>query len=90
MNRALEVDASCEFAYETLGTIEIQRQELPSPLDDFDNNVRSFRLLFVNQRGMQRSHCYLYHLLTSTPMRAPEEFGLDGPLCCNIWADARL
>ena len=27
MNKALEVDPKCEFAYETLGTIEIQRLE---------------------------------------------------------------
>jgi hypothetical protein len=25
INKALEVDKSCEFAFETLGTIEIQR-----------------------------------------------------------------
>ena len=28
INRALEIDEKCEFAYETLGTIEVQRGNL--------------------------------------------------------------
>ena len=38
LEKAIEVDDKCEFAYETLGTVEVQRGELLSLETIFFNN----------------------------------------------------
>ena len=37
---ALELDEKCEFAYETLGTIEVQRGNLKRAIELFDKELR--------------------------------------------------
>jgi import receptor subunit TOM70 len=39
INKAMEVDDKCEFAYETLGTIEIQRGHLDKAVDLFNRAI---------------------------------------------------
>ena len=38
-SRALDVDDKCEFAYETLGTIEVQRGNLKKAIDLFEKAI---------------------------------------------------
>ena len=39
ITKALEVDEKCEFAYETLGTIEVQRGNLKRAIELFDKAI---------------------------------------------------
>merc|ERR1712233_203633 len=39
LTKALEVDEKCEFAYETLGTIEVQRGNLKRAIELFDKAI---------------------------------------------------
>ncbi len=39
IRRALEIDDKCEFAYETLGTIEVQRGNLKPAIELFDKAI---------------------------------------------------
>ena len=39
LEKALEIDEKCEFAYETLGTIEVQRGNLKRAIELFDKAI---------------------------------------------------
>jgi len=39
INRAIQVDAKCEFAYETIGQIEIQRENMEAAVKAFDQAI---------------------------------------------------
>jgi len=43
MQRATRVDAHCEFAYETLGQLHVQMNELDKALDYFDRAINLVR-----------------------------------------------
>lgn len=54
MNKALEVDDKCELAYETLGTVEVQRANLDRAVELFENAIKLAR--------SRAEMCHLYAL----------------------------
>lgn len=55
LNQAIEIDNTCEFAYETLATIEIQRGNLPRAVELFERAIELTR----NEESMTNLCCML-------------------------------
>lgn len=71
INQAIKVDDKCEFAYETLGTIEVQRGRLESAVQLFDKAM-----------ALAKSEVELTHLCSLkdaavAQMNVAKKFGID-------------
>lgn len=71
INRALEVDDKCELAYETLGTIEVQRGQLERAIELFESAIK----LAKSQSEM----CHLYALRNAAvaQINVTRKLGID-------------
>lgn len=71
MNRALEVDDKCELAYETLGTVEVQRANLDRAVELFEKAIK----LAKSQTEM----CHLYALRNAAvaQINVTRKLGID-------------
>lgn len=71
MQKAIEVDDKCELAYETLGTIEVQRANLDKAVDLFEKAIK----LAKSQAEM----CHLYALRNAAvaQINVTRKLGID-------------
>lgn len=71
INEAIKIDDKCEFAYETLGTIEVQRGRLDTAVELFDKAI-----------ALAKSEVELTHLCSLkdaavAQMNVAKKFGID-------------
>lgn len=71
MQKALEVDDKCELAYETLGTVEVQRANLEKAMSLFESAIKLAR--------SQREMCHLYALRNAAlaQINVTRKLGID-------------
>lgn len=71
LNKAIEVDDKCELAYETLGTIQVQRGLL-------DRAVKLFeKALTLSRTEMEMVHLYSLRNAAIAQLNVAEKLGLD-------------
>lgn len=58
LEKAIEVDDKCEFAYETLGTVEVQRGELTCLHNVFKQFLNNFQLELHSQATSNEQSSY--------------------------------
>jgi len=71
--KALEVDSKCEFAYETLGTIEVQRGELKSAMVLFQSAIR------LAKTEMEMAHLFSLCEAAKAQLQVAERLGINLP-----------
>ncbi|KAI0231228.1 Mitochondrial import receptor subunit TOM70 [Lamellibrachia satsuma] len=78
INQALEVDDKCEFAYETLGTIEVQRGNLDKAIELFNKAI--------NLAKTEVEMAHLFSLLDAAiaQSRVANKFGINVPTISSI------
>ncbi|GIY50605.1 mitochondrial import receptor subunit TOM70 [Caerostris darwini] len=69
LNKAIEMDEKCQFGYETLGSIEIQRGELEKGLELFE------KALEVAHTETELAHLYSLLLAAKAQAKATKRFG---------------
>ncbi|XP_012266858.2 mitochondrial import receptor subunit TOM70 [Athalia rosae] len=71
INKALKLDNKCEFGYETLGTIEVQRGNLKEAIELFD------QALALGRTEMELSHIFSLRDAAKAQLTVTERLGLD-------------
>ncbi|KAK9308376.1 hypothetical protein QLX08_001561 [Tetragonisca angustula] len=71
INKALEMDDKCEYGYETLGTIEVQRGNVEEAIKLFD------KALALGRTSMELSHLFSLRDAAKTRLTIKERLGLD-------------
>ncbi|XP_015124131.1 mitochondrial import receptor subunit TOM70 [Diachasma alloeum] len=71
INKALELDDKCEFGYETLGTIEVQRGNLKEAIKLFD------KALSLARTGLELTHIFSLQDAAKAQLKIGERLGAD-------------
>lgn len=71
LNRAIEVDPKCELAYETLGTVEVQRAQLQRAVDLFEK-----ALLYAKSQA-ELVHVYSLRNAALAQINVTRKLGID-------------
>ncbi|XP_026732430.1 mitochondrial import receptor subunit TOM70 [Trichoplusia ni] len=71
INKAIEIDDKCEFAYETLGTIEVQRGNLRRSLELFEKAIS------LAKTELDMIHLFSLKDATAAQLKVSERWGLD-------------
>lgn len=71
LNKAIEVDDKCELAYETLGTIQVQRGQLQNAIDLFETALNLCR------SEMEMVHIYSLRNAALAQLNVAKSLGLD-------------
>lgn len=71
LNRAIEVDPKCELAYETLGTVEVQRAQLQHAVDLFEK-----ALLYAKSQA-ELVHVYSLRNAALAQINVTRRLGID-------------
>ncbi|XP_055939690.1 mitochondrial import receptor subunit TOM70-like [Argiope bruennichi] len=71
LNKAISMDEKCQFAYETLGSIEIQKGNLQRGLELFQKAIDTAHT------ETELAHLYSLLLAAKAQAKAAERFGLD-------------
>lgn len=71
LNKAIEVDDKCELAYETLGTIEVQRGALENAIQLFE------KALTLCRSEMEMVHIYSLRNAAIAQLNVAKKLGLD-------------
>ncbi|XP_060666869.1 mitochondrial import receptor subunit TOM70 [Drosophila nasuta] len=71
LNRAIEVDPKCELAYETLGTVEVQRAQLQRAVDLFEK-----ALLYAKSQA-ELVHVYSLRNAALAQINVTRKMGID-------------
>lgn len=71
INKAIEVDDKCELAYETLGTIQVQRGMLENAIDSFDKALKLCR------SEMEMMHIFSLRNAAIAQLNVAKKLGLD-------------
>ncbi|XP_046611000.1 mitochondrial import receptor subunit TOM70 [Neodiprion virginianus] len=74
INKALILDDKCEFGYETLGTIEVQRGNLKEAIELFD------KALALGRTEMELTHIFSLKDAAKTQLTVTERLGLSSLL----------
>ncbi|ELT97004.1 hypothetical protein CAPTEDRAFT_174469 [Capitella teleta] len=78
MNKALEVDRGCEFAYETLGTIEIQRGNIDTAISLFDQAIK------LAKTQVEMAHLFSLKEAALTQNKVARRLGMAAPLGASM------
>jgi len=73
ITKALEIDEKCEFAYETLGTIEVQRGNLRRACELFDKAIP------LSNTELEMAHLYGLRDAATAQMTVSSKFGISLP-----------
>ncbi|XP_013405522.1 mitochondrial import receptor subunit TOM70 [Lingula anatina] len=73
IKKALEVDDKCEFAYETLGTIEVQRGNLTNAIDLFNKAIS------LAKTEMEMAHLFSLLDAAMAQSKVAQNFGIQVP-----------
>ncbi|XP_011314641.1 mitochondrial import receptor subunit TOM70 [Fopius arisanus] len=71
INKALELDDKCEFGYETLGTIEVQRGNLKEAIKLFD------KALSLARTALELTHIFSLQDAAKAQLKIGERLGAD-------------
>ncbi|XP_071863118.1 translocase of outer membrane 70 [Bombus fervidus] len=71
INKALEMDDKCEYGYETLGTIEVQRGNVEEAIKLFD------KALTLGRTAMELTHIFSLRNAAKTRLTIKERLGSD-------------
>lgn len=71
LNKAIEVDPKCELAYETLGTVEVQRANLKKAVELFEK-----ALLYAKSQA-ELVHVYSLHNAAVAQINVTKKLGID-------------
>ncbi|GBP44648.1 Mitochondrial import receptor subunit TOM70 [Eumeta japonica] len=71
INKAIEMDDKCDFAYETLGTIEVQRGNLKRSLELFE------RAIELAKTELEMTHLFSLKDAAAAQLKVSERWGLD-------------
>ncbi|KAH8333493.1 mitochondrial import receptor subunit TOM70 [Drosophila kikkawai] len=71
LNKAIEVDPKCELAYETLGTVEVQRAQLKNAVDLFEK-----ALLYAKSQA-ELVHVYSLRNAAMAQINVTKKLGID-------------
>ncbi|KAH8358363.1 hypothetical protein KR200_010584 [Drosophila serrata] len=71
LNKAIEVDPKCELAYETLGTVEVQRAQLKNAVDLFEK-----ALLYAKSQA-ELIHVYSLRNAAMAQINVTKKLGID-------------
>lgn len=71
LNKAIEIDEKCELAYETLGTIQVQRGLLENAIDLFEKALKLCR------SEMEMVHIYSLRNAALAQLNVAKKLGLD-------------
>jgi len=73
IQKALEIDEKCEFAYETLGTIEVQRGNLKRAIELFDKAIP------LANTELEMAHLYGLRDAAQAQITVSSKFGISLP-----------
>ena len=73
ITKALEIDEKCEFAYETLGTIEVQRGNLKRACELFDKAIP------LSNTELEMAHLYGLRDAATAQITVSSKFGTSLP-----------
>lgn len=71
LEKAIEVDDKCEFAYETLGTVEVQRGNLERAISLFDNAMK------LAKSEMELTHIFSLRDAATAQLNVTKKMGLS-------------
>lgn len=71
INKALEIDDKCEFGYETLGTIEVQRGNLKNAIEIFD------KALELARTGLELTHIFSLRDAAKAQLKMGDKLGAN-------------
>ncbi|XP_034826765.1 mitochondrial import receptor subunit TOM70 [Maniola hyperantus] len=71
INKAIEIDDKCDFAYETLGTIEVQRGNLRRSLELFEKAIA------LAKTEQEMTHLFSLKDAAAAQLKVSERWGLD-------------
>ncbi|XP_015601170.1 mitochondrial import receptor subunit TOM70 [Cephus cinctus] len=71
IKKALEMDDKCEFGYETLGTIEVQRGNMKEAIELFD------KALELGRTAIELTHIFSLKDAAQTQLTVTERLGMD-------------
>lgn len=71
INKAIEIDDKCDFAYETLGTIEVQRGNLRRSLELFEKAIS------LAKTELEMTHLFSLKDAAAAQLKVSERWGLD-------------
>jgi len=71
LEKALEVDPQCEFAYETLGTVEVQNGRLDRASELFEKAIS------VAKTEMEMAHLISLNAAARAQIQASEKLGIN-------------
>ncbi|CAK1601031.1 unnamed protein product [Parnassius mnemosyne] len=71
INKAIEMDDKCDFAYETLGTIEVQRGNLRRSLELFE------KAIVLAKTELEMTHLFSLKDAAAAQLKVSERWGLD-------------
>ncbi|XP_013142803.1 PREDICTED: mitochondrial import receptor subunit TOM70 [Papilio polytes] len=71
INKAIEMDEKCDFAYETLGTIEVQRGNLRRSLELFEKAIA------LAKTELEMTHLFSLKDAAAAQLKVSERWGLD-------------
>ncbi|KAG7276294.1 hypothetical protein CRUP_015617 [Coryphaenoides rupestris] len=73
ISKAIEIDNKCDFAYETLGTIEVQRGNLDKAIDMFNKAIN------LAKSEMEMAHLYSLCDAAYAQTEVARKYGLKPP-----------
>jgi len=73
IQKALDIDEKCEFAYETLGTIEVQRGNLKRAIELFDKAIP------LANTELEMAHLYGLRDAAQAQITVSSKFGISLP-----------
>ncbi|CAF4847303.1 unnamed protein product [Pieris macdunnoughi] len=71
INKAIEMDDKCDFAYETLGTIEVQRGNLRRSLELFEKAIA------LAKTELEMTHLFSLKDAAAAQLKVSQRWGLD-------------
>lgn len=71
MNKSIEIDEKCELAYETLGTIEVQRANLEKAVELFEKAIK------YAKSQTEMSHLYALRNAAIAQINVTKKLGID-------------
>ncbi|XP_036396574.1 mitochondrial import receptor subunit TOM70-like [Megalops cyprinoides] len=73
ISKAIEIDSKCDFAYETMGTIEVQRGNLDKAIDMFNKAIN------LAKSEMEMAHLYSLCDAAHAQTAVAKKYGLKPP-----------
>ena len=78
ISKAIEIDNKCDFAYETMGTIEVQRGNMEKAIDMFNKAIN------LAKSEMEMAHLYSLCDAAHAQTEVAKKYGLKPPTLQNM------